>query len=167
MKILILDKDGTLTTTVSGHTFVQHPEDQKLLPGVLETINRFKKDGWRIAIASNQGGVKAGFKTLDEAIKEMRFCLSLLPQIELALFCPDDGYQCYLIEGEKGDLFECPHMGNFRKPEPGMINYAVYRLGGSEEAEVLFVGDRPEDHKAALNAGVSFMDAEEWRTIDE
>ncbi len=88
-KLLLLDKDGTLVRPKSGGEFVQHPEDQELLPGVAETIERYAADGWTMAIVSNQGGVSAGYKTLEDAISEMRHCMGLLPQIETAYFCPN------------------------------------------------------------------------------
>ena len=56
MKLAVIDKDGTLTTSVSGAKFPQSPTDQKLLPGVKEAIDRLRADGWTLAIASNQGG---------------------------------------------------------------------------------------------------------------
>ncbi|MGL5062947.1 MAG: hypothetical protein ACRC62_23470 [Microcoleus sp.] len=56
MKLIVFDKDGTLTTPASGAIFVQHPHDQVLLPGVAEKLAQLRKDGWLMAIASNQGG---------------------------------------------------------------------------------------------------------------
>lgn len=56
VKLLVLDKDGTLVRPKSGNTFVQHPEDQELIEGVAEAIQRYVADGWQLAIASNQGG---------------------------------------------------------------------------------------------------------------
>ena len=44
-KLLILDKDGTLVRPKSGNEFVQHPEDQELLPGVVEAIARYAANG--------------------------------------------------------------------------------------------------------------------------
>lgn len=87
-RLLALDKDGTLVRPASGSKFVQHPEDQVLLPGVAEVIRRYADEGWAMVICSNQGGVAAGHKTLEEAIAEMRYCLNLLPEINTAYFCP-------------------------------------------------------------------------------
>lgn len=55
-KLLALDKDGTLTITVSGETFVRSPDDQKLIPGIADRISEYIAEGWMIAIVSNQGG---------------------------------------------------------------------------------------------------------------
>jgi hypothetical protein len=56
MKLLVLDKDGTLTRPKSGGVFPRYPEDQELIDGVTDGIQRYVADGWTIAIASNQGG---------------------------------------------------------------------------------------------------------------
>ncbi len=56
MKLAVLDKDGTLTQPISGARFPKNPQDQGLMPGVREAIDRLRADGWSLAIASNQGG---------------------------------------------------------------------------------------------------------------
>jgi D-glycero-D-manno-heptose 1,7-bisphosphate phosphatase len=166
-KLLILDKDGTLVHPKSGAKFVQHPTDQELLPGVAEAIARYAADGWTMAIASNQGGVAAGHKTLDDAIAEMRYCLGLLPQVKYALFCPDfDGFSCWEVSRDSSKEWTTGAK-SYRKPNPGMIDFAAAQLYGNrlwrDELEVLFVGDRPEDEQAAQAAGVHFMRAHDWR----
>jgi D-glycero-D-manno-heptose 1,7-bisphosphate phosphatase len=55
-KLIVFDKDGTLTQPISGNTFVQHPEDQQLRPGVAQKLEQLRAEGWTMAIASNQGG---------------------------------------------------------------------------------------------------------------
>lgn len=171
-KLLITGKDGVLVRPKSGAKFVQHPEDQILLPNVAETIDKYAADGWAMAIVSNQGGVEAGYKTLDDAIAEMRYCLGLLPQIPFALFCPDfEGKVCWFVTDfvsrEEQDCVRFLHdkeipLGSYRKPGPGMLiaasNYTRIRL-----QDCLMVGDRDEDQGAAKSAGVEFMWADEWR----
>lgn len=175
-KLLILDKDGTLITPVSGETFVQHPLDQKLLPGVVDAIERYVADGYTCAIASNQGGVASGHKSLEQAIAEMVFCLELIPQIQIAYFCPDfEGKECYGVEsngnwhsvfldnGAFWRTFSAPSpqiFGNCRKPNPGMLQLAIAHFNA---VEALMVGDRPEDEAAAKNAGIQFLWDFEWR----
>ncbi len=162
-KLLLLDKDGTLVKPRSGNEFVQHPEDQELIPGVAEAIERYAADGWAMAIVSNQGGVSAGYKTLDDAIAEMRYCLKLLPQISTAYFCPDDGKWCHIVRS--GNLHqvssgqhEC-NGWNFRKPGDGMIKLASRSFNSSIPN---LVGDRREDQQAAEAANIPFMWADEW-----
>lgn len=185
-KLAIFDKDGTLVRPKSGGTFPQHPEDQELIPGVAEAIQDCVADGWTIAIASNQGGVVAGYKTLESAIAEMRYCLSLLPseaKIEGAYFCPDNGQTCYRVSApiHYEDVPNRPHAeitpviavhdqaiakimnlnGLYRKPNPGMLLYATRDRGSAVPR--IFVGDRPEDEQAAANADIPFVWAHDWR----
>jgi D-glycero-D-manno-heptose 1,7-bisphosphate phosphatase len=67
-KLIIFDKDGTLIEPISGGTFVQHPADQQLRPGVARKLEQLRADGVSLAIASNQGGC-AVFEVLAEDIK--------------------------------------------------------------------------------------------------
>ena len=169
MKLAIFDKDGTLTTTASGEKFVQHPADQVLLPGVAEGIAALAADDWMIAIASNQGGVAAGHKSLQDAIAEMRYCIELLPaKIPFAFLCPDfEGEECWMLDGADdialhGADVNLSFDARFRKPEPGMI-VAARAMQIRKIDFCLFVGDRAEDKQAAAAAGVPFQWADQWR----
>ena len=166
--LVIVDKDGTLVEPASGSKFVQNPTDQRLLPGVAEHIAELAGMGATIVIASNQRGVAAGHKSLEDAIAEMRFCLKLLPEINYALFSPDfEGEELWKVEHPslgRGDAGICDRgselglYGRYRKPEPGMLNYASELY-----PDAIMIGDRPEDAQAAA-AGIPFVDAEAWRT---
>lgn len=229
-KLLICDKDGTLVRPASGATFVQHPQDQALIEGVAETIDRYHREGWSIVIASNQGGcdlsivlgrkVPVGaylhldgqdykitgirkdenmddpmlhfqldrergngkqyysaypdsreairYKTIEDAIEEMRYCLELLPQVRCAYFCPDlEGQKCVMASRFTMLEVGAGYSGwNYRKPKSGMILFAQCDLLDFEKGSpILFVGDRPEDQQAAEAANVQFMWAEDWRVI--
>lgn len=163
MRLVILDKDGTLVEPASGSKFTQFPEDQRLLSGVAERIADHKAVGDVLVIASNQGGVAAGHKSLRDAVAEMRYCLKLLPDIESALFCPDfDGNQCWYVDRDRDYQIEMLQwQGRMRKPGDGMVQQALGSHPDTEE--ILFVGDRPEDEQAAQAAGVAFVWADEWR----
>jgi len=94
-KILFLDLDGTVRETKSGATFINKPDDQKLIEGVQETISNY--DGWRIIGITNQGGVATGFKSLKSCLLEQAQTLQLLPRMERIYFCPDNGETCYEV----------------------------------------------------------------------
>ena len=182
MKLAIFDKDGTLVRPASGGKFVQNPEDQMLLPGVAQGITEMVTDGWTIAIASNQGGVVAGYKSLNEAIEEMRFAMKLIwPLLNWpenlrfrGILCPDSGKTAWAIDAfcSQGNwkqyevtepIDSIPRQ--FRKPDAGMIFEAInsLRFSGENPDSVLFIGDLPEDEQAAAAAGVRFQWADEWR----
>lgn len=90
IRTLLLDKDGTLVTTLSGAEFVQNPEDQQLIPGVAETVREYAFNGWQIYVVSNQGGIDAGHKTVADVNAEMRHLMSLIPEISGCFYCPND-----------------------------------------------------------------------------
>jgi D-glycero-D-manno-heptose 1,7-bisphosphate phosphatase len=168
-KLLILDKDGTLTRPKSGAKFVQNPEDQELISGVKEAIARYVADGWSMAIASNQGGCSSinpatgkPFKSIEDAIAEMRYCMSLLPDIKESYFCPDmDGQSCWWVDLTGAREVGLSAKENYRKPGRGMLMLAAFNCLQHED-EILMVGDRPEDEGAAAAAGIPFLHVDRW-----
>ncbi|MEB3831892.1 HAD-IIIA family hydrolase [Phormidium sp. CCY1219] len=167
--LIIFDKDQTLIDSACGEKFIQSPTDQRILPGAAEAVSNFAKRGYKIAIASNQGGVEAGKKSFESAIEEMKFCLGLFPEISIGLICPCyDGKSAWMVKLNDWEVYlrqkigvgsGTTNFGNFRKPGPGMINFliAYYK---SVPGETWFIGDRPEDEQAAEAAGTNFMAAD-------
>jgi len=160
MKLLLLDLDGTLRRSKSGQVFIDDPQDQELIPGVLEAIARY--ESWTIIGITNQGGVAAGNKSLETCIEEQQEFLKIFPPMKCIYFCPDFGGEfCYRVEIDR--FQNCSRDGgDFRKPGTGMIHVAIGHLQ-SPATESLFVGDRPEDQNAASRAGVNFIWANTWR----
>lgn len=174
-KLIIFDKDQTLIDSLCGERFIQSPTDQKILPGAAEAVANFHERGYQVAIASNQGGVEMGKKSLESAIEEMEFCLGLFPKIEFGLFAPNyKGDVCFQVFRDRILQIQYPEnpvyagytiqksirdFGSFRKPGPGMLNLSIW-FYNSSPGETCFVGDRPEDHMAAEAAGCQFMAAD-------
>ncbi|WP_017711175.1 HAD-IA family hydrolase [Prochlorothrix hollandica] len=168
--MLLVDIDGTLTTTASGANFGQNPHDYRAIPEAAIALRQVKvAEPERFVVGiTNQGGVGAGHKSFNDCVIEQRWKLRLFPELELILFCPDyGGKECWIVRrslepfplhGHKSGL---PWVGSFRKPEPGMLRLALDMRTDITE-ECLMVGDRPEDAEAARNAGVAFLSAEDW-----
>lgn len=160
-KILFLDLDGTVRQTKSGATFINDPYDQELMPGVVEAITQYSD--WAIVGVTNQIGVEAHRKTLDDCIKEQMYTMQLLPQIQCINFCTtfngSDGYRCYSY----GDVINLPSGRNYRKPSAGMLMQFIEDYHSLPLEEILMVGDRAEDEQCAKNAGINFIWAEDWR----
>lgn len=178
MKLAVLDKDGTLVRPKSGNTFVQSPTDQILIEGVVEACRRWIDSGYTLAIASNQGGVEAGHKSIEGAVAEMQYCMELLMdygiKISDAMFCPDfRGQKCMvvgwdtsfeLVSESVGGSNCIDLVGKFRKPCGGMLE--SFKRSGYENKEYescWMIGDREEDMLAAEAAGFKFLDADTWR----
>lgn len=169
MPLLLLDKDGTLTKSKSGKEFVESPEDQEVLPGVTEALRRYLDQDYIPVIISNQAGVQQGYKTYPQAVEEMRYCMSLLPFISIALFCPDfDGENCMIVTPTYSSSWPDEIEGlkcTYRKPGGGMIHLAS-RLTFTHNNDLqksLLVGDRNEDREAAAIAKINFQWVNEWR----
>lgn len=169
-KLLLLDKDGTLIAPKSGAKFVSDPWDQAPLSNVCDRLKEYAAEDWKMAITSNQGGVVANHKSLENCILEMKFCLELFPEITEAYFCPNfEGSECWRVWGEcdvehrilyNQNSFETKDLelvGQFRKPNLGMLALAASFYNFEE---ILYIGDRPEDEGAALAANIPFQ----WAT---
>ncbi|ACC81182.1 HAD hydrolase-like protein [Nostoc punctiforme] len=176
MNILFVDIDGTLTETISGHTFKQSPTDVKIIDGADKAIAHFAALGWLIVGISNQGGCAAinpetgkPRKTIEGTIAEMQFTLELLPQLTAIYFCPDfEGNDCWKVS--QFDAYETSDremqlIGEFRKPNAGMLKLVKLFVedGGEDVEEMVMVGDRPEDLECASAMECKFMWAENWR----
>jgi D-glycero-D-manno-heptose 1,7-bisphosphate phosphatase len=173
MKLAVLDKDGTLVLPKSGNVFGKSPTDQILMVGAVEGCQRLIEAGYVLAIASNQAGVTAVRKSLDDAKSELRYCLHLLAgfgiEISRALFCPDfDGKDGFIVNLDGSDCpdvrLPCPYpdhkiCGNYRKPQPGML----WMAASAPVTDGWMIDDRDEDRFAAEAAGYNFLDAHSWR----
>ncbi|RAM47957.1 MAG: polynucleotide kinase [Hapalosiphonaceae cyanobacterium JJU2] len=130
--------------------------------------------GWVFVGISNQGGVAAGFKSIENTVAEMQFTLELLPQLSAIYFCPDfEGNILYKVSSKKIENWErsqFPHPNvkgellyqSFRKPGSGMIMKGIDDLDEMPD-QLWMIGDHQEDEAAAQTAGVNFMWADIWR----
>lgn len=152
-KLLIFDCDGTLVQTKSGATFRKTADDWQWLPGRLEKLRELKKQGVRLAIATNQGGVAHGF------LKKEQILAELTRMGKEAGFPPAGLYICYNMPNAK--LEEYRFEDDRRKPGPGMLLEAMKDFEVTPE-QTLMVGDRDEDRLAAQAAGCSFQWSHEF-----
>ena len=115
MKLLILDRDGTLNR--SRDDYVASPEEWEALPGALEAVARLNQGGWRVVLATNQSGIGRGM--FDAAslnaihTKLHRQLATAGARVEAVFFCPhvpEDGCRC-------------------RKPAPGLFEQIGARFG--------------------------------------
>ena len=138
MKLLILDRDGTLNAPRDD--FVTTPADWEPLPGALEAVARLNQAGWRLVIASNQSGLGRGL--LDMAsLTAIHIRLNQLlaekgGRLDAAFFCPhtpEEGCDC-------------------RKPLPGMLTQIGERFGVDLKG-MPAVGDSARDLIAGAAVG--------------
>jgi D-glycero-D-manno-heptose 1,7-bisphosphate phosphatase len=89
----------------------------------------------------------------------------LLPQLEAIYFCPDFAGQILCraaLDTAIEVKVESSKYSSFRKPGCGMIQYCLSLYAGDAD-QSWRVGDRPEDEKAAVAAGINFIAADVWR----
>jgi len=162
MSLLLVDLDGTIREPLSGQQYFQHPEDQQIIVGA-DLALRSYDDEWIIVGLTNQGGVAAGHKSIQECIAEQQYTLQLFPQLKEIYFCPDfEGRRCFRVTHHNvHNHSKTKWSGQYRKPRAGMLKLAMVRHKHSPQG-TWYVGDRPEDEKAAHRADVQFQWAQDW-----
>lgn len=115
MKLLILDRDGTLNRSREDH--VASADEWESLPGALEAVARLNQGGWRVVLATSQSGIGRGLfdmASLNAIHAKMHRQLSAAgARVEAVFFCPhapEDGCHC-------------------RKPAPGLFEQVGARFG--------------------------------------
>jgi len=161
--LYIFDKDGTLVSGM-GDRPANTPEEQHVLPNVLEKIQALRLADHRIAIASNQGGVAWGFITYEEAVFLVSDCADKIGGVDAFRMCPfDPKASAKHTDSEYAYDAEC------RKPRPGMLINIMRELGFSPDDTVM-IGDMESDKQAAQNAGCHFFWAKDffdWKEADQ
>ena len=138
MKLIVLDRDGTLSQ--EPEEFIRSPEEWVPIPGALEAVARLNQGGWRVVVATNQSGLGRGLfdiATLNAVHARMHKLLAAAGgRIDGVFFCPH----------APEDACEC------RKPAPGLFHQIARRLGVSPTHTVA-IGDSVRDAQAAVAAG--------------
>lgn len=148
-ELIIFDKDGTLVGSTAPGRPANTVEEQYLLPNVGEICSLLVRMGYRLAVASNQGGVAYGYMSYEEALALVADVAKRIGAEEF-LMCPHH---------PQGTVPEYAVECNCRKPKPGMILTLQCALPADR---ILFVGDWESDRAAAAAAGVDFMLASDF-----
>jgi D-glycero-D-manno-heptose 1,7-bisphosphate phosphatase len=126
MKLLILDRDGTLNR--NRDDYVASPDEWEALPGALEAVARLNQGGWRVVLVTSQSGIGRGLfdmASLNAIHAKMHRQLAAAgARVEAVFFCPhapEDACTCrkpapglFLQIGSrfKVDLARVPAAGN-------------------------------------------------------
>ena len=175
MRIALHDRDGHLVCPFpedvpnyeklspfqrNAPWFIRSPERQQILPGVPELLAKFDRN----FVISNQ---KLRNKTIADISQEAIWLMRQLP-LDGFLFCPDDGQTCYLVTppNPKSIRFAAhdyrPELiGQFRKPQAGMVEVVKGEAPIALEVELFGFGDRLTDKICFEAAGAQF----EWSDV--
>jgi len=144
-KAIFLDRDGTLNKAIVKNGLPYSPvsfNEFEILPGVKESIPRFKKLNFVCLLVTNQPDVSKGKVKKDIVIKMNDF---LKNEIKL-----DDIFVCY---HDDDDNCKC------RKPKPGLLLSAGKKWNINLNKSYM-IGDRWKDIKAGKIAGCKTIQIE-------
>ncbi len=141
---VLVDRDGTLIREVG---YLRRVEQIEILPGVPEAIRLLHRNGFKVAVVTNQSAVARGFITEGELREIHR---------ELARQLADHGA---FVDG----IYYCPHHPtegvdpyriacDCRKPNVGMARRAVAELS-LDIGRSYVVGDQATDMEMASRIG--------------
>ena len=138
MKLVILDRDGTINHDSDAH--IKSPEEFHPIKGALEGIARLTQADYRVVVATNQSGIARGLLDTHTLFAIHDALLRALAQ----------------VGGRIDAFFFCPHKAEdqcaCRKPQPGMLLEVARRFNVSLE-QTCMVGDALRDLEAAAAAG--------------
>jgi D-glycero-D-manno-heptose 1,7-bisphosphate phosphatase len=139
VRLVLLDRDGTINRKPPAGAYVTAPDGLELLPGAAAAIRRLNDAGIAVAVVTNQRGVARG--ELDEP--RLRAIHAALRERLAAAGAHVDA------------IYHCPHERGTcgcRKPEPGLLAAAAADFGVPPSATVM-IGDAESDVEAGRRFG--------------
>lgn len=136
--LVILDRDGVINHDSAD--FIKNEDEWRPIPGSLDAIAALTREGFTLAVASNQSGLARGL--FDQSVldamhaKMLRLVHDAGGHISRVVVCPhgpDDGCDC-------------------RKPKPGLLEQLARHFDTSLEG-VPVIGDSLRDLQAAAAVG--------------
>jgi D-glycero-D-manno-heptose 1,7-bisphosphate phosphatase len=135
---VILDRDGVINANDEP---VNRPDQLRLFPWTATAIRQLNEAGYRVMVATNQGGVGLGYlsaRQLDRIHEHMCDMLArdgaFVEAIAACTHAPHAGCEC-------------------RKPRPGLIEQ-LFSLVPFDRTSSFMIGDRESDVEAGLAAGL-------------
>ncbi|MEJ7692852.1 HAD family hydrolase [Daejeonella sp.] len=135
---VFLDRDGVLNKgyVKDGKSYAPRKiEHFKLLPYAVQSVEKLRKHGFLVIVATNQPDINNGLVTLIE-VEKMHLLLKRRTKID--------------------DIFLCPHSKDeeclCRKPKPGMLLDAA-KKHNINLSKSFIIGDRSSDIEAGTGAG--------------
>jgi len=135
---IFLDRDGVINDDTG---FVHTVEDFKLLPNVIEGLVKFQSMGFKLVIATNQGGIGMGYYTKEDFYRVNSRMLRLFDRSDIFI----------------SKVYYCPHSVadrcSCRKPCAGMLERGQRELN-IDMSRSFMIGDKESDMAAGFAVGV-------------
>ncbi len=153
---VVLDRDGTLVDVVRDEetgviTTAFHPDQLRLLPGVVEALRQLAGAGYVLAIATNQPGPAKGHFSAAAVARTNAALVEMLARekVEIAKVAVCMHHPAGGPGGDPQLVGPC----RCRKPQPGMIEDLARDLD-LDRAASWVVGDTVSDVEAGRAAGM-------------
>lgn len=155
-RAVVLDRDGTLVDVVRDEetgaiVTAFHPDQLRILPGVVDGLRAFAAAGFDLAIATNQPGPAKGQTTRASVERTNAALVAMLAaenvtiaKVAVCMHHPDGG-----PGGDPPLVGPCA----CRKPKPGMLLDLQRDLGFDPNASWM-IGDTTSDVDAGRTAGM-------------
>lgn len=135
-RLVILDRDGVINQ--DSHAYIKSLDEWIPYPQAIEAIARLSRNGWTIAVATNQSGIARGYYNEDILAQMHERMLDLVH---------DAG-------GEIAHIAYCPHGPDdhcdCRKPKAGLLVQIRQALGMATLEGAWLVGDSLRDLQAGI-----------------
>ncbi len=138
-KVVILDRDGVINE--DSDAYIKSLEEWRPYPQAIDAIVRLSRQGWTVAIATNQSGVARGYydratlQSMHDALRErVSSAGEKIAHIAYCPHAPDDGCDC-------------------RKPKAGLLDQIQESLKLENLQGAWMVGDSRRDLEAGIVKG--------------
>ena len=140
VRLVLLDRDGTINRKPPEGDYVKSPEELELLPGAAEAVAALNAAGLTVVVVTNQRGIALGRMTEDDL---GRVHAKLREELAAA--------------GARLDaIHHCPHEQDScdcRKPRTGMFEAARRAMPQIDFARSVVIGDSWRDIEAGRAIG--------------
>ena len=134
-----LDRDGVINRDLG--TYCYRVEDFDPVEGSIDAIAELRRNGYKIAIITDQGGIEKGIYTQEDVDRVHEHMLDLLGQAG----CSSIDAIYYSASSRKDDPFAKPNVGMFKRCEKEVPDIKF--------SQGYYVGDKIKDLKAAIKMG--------------
>ncbi len=139
---IFLDRDGTL---IEDTGYTSSPDDVRVLPGVVQGLQLFRKNNYQLHLVSNQSGMARGNFSLAEFDQVEKRVNAIFRESGIDF---DTVHYCFHGPGEN---CAC------RKPKPGLLEQ-VAKTGVIDKSLSAMIGNSEADKGAAAAFGIPYWD---------